>query len=110
MSPAAATALRTELLSITSHSGEIHAENMEAVHKLMSNHERVVKDITNPGPKNIDGKQLTQTDLERVDSVHRETVDAMIKEVCERLQGKPANAKPSPVSAAAARYLSKRIQ
>merc|ERR1719453_2114781 len=39
---------------------------MEASHMLMSNHERVIQDITNPGPQNIDGKTLTQMELKRV--------------------------------------------
>ena len=31
---------------------------MEAALMLLSNQERVVQDITNPGPENIDGKKL----------------------------------------------------
>merc|ERR1719335_743375 len=54
MSNAAATALRTTL------------GRMEAAHRLATNMERVVQDITNPGPSNIDGKELTQLDLKRV--------------------------------------------
>merc|ERR1719238_564109 len=77
---------------------------------LSSNRERVVQDIINPGPKNIDGKALTQTDLDRVDSKDKASVEAMVNEVCNRLQGKTGTEKPSPVWAAAARYLSKRVQ
>jgi hypothetical protein len=102
MSSAAATALRTMLAQ------------MEAAHTMMNNRERVVKDITNPGPKNIDGKTLTQTDLKRVDAQHRASVDAMVREVCRRLLGKgasePQAAGEASVWAEAARFLSGRIQ
>merc|ERR1711904_382825 len=54
MSNAAATALRTTLA------------RMEAAHRLATNFERVVQDITNPGPSNIDGEELTQLHLTRV--------------------------------------------
>merc|ERR1712118_346428 len=50
MSRAAATAMKKALADI------------EAAQMLMFNAERVVSDITNPGPKNIDGKTLTQSD------------------------------------------------
>merc|ERR1711920_664725 len=85
----------------------------EAAHMLMNNRERVVQDITNPGPKNIDGKTLTQTNLKRVDARHRASVDAMVREVCCRLLGKtPLPQVPGdvPVWAEAARFLSGRIQ
>merc|ERR1719436_1414843 len=73
MSTQAATALRTKLAQ------------MEAAHMLMSNREKVVQDITNPGPKNIEGKALTQTELKRVGVEHNGSVDAMVQEVCCRL-------------------------
>jgi len=102
MSSAAAAALRTMLAQ------------MEAAHMLMNNRERVVQDITNPGPKNIDGKTLTQTNLKRVDAKHRASVDAMVREVCCRLLGKgasePQAAGEASVWAEAARFLSGRIQ
>jgi hypothetical protein len=102
MSTAAATALRTMLAQI------------EAAHMLMNNRERVVQDITNPGPKNIDGKALTQKDLQRVDVQHRACVDAMVREVCCRLLGKGASMPQVPgevsVWAEAARFLSGRVQ
>merc|ERR1712084_35832 len=102
MSSAAATALRTML------------SQMEAANMLMNNRERVVQDITNSGPKNIDGKMLTQTNLKRVDVKHRASVDAMVHEVCCRLLGKGASTLQAPgevtVWAEAARYLSGRIQ
>merc|ERR1711972_28333 len=102
MSSAAATALRTML------------SQMEAANMLMNNRERVVQDITNSGPKNIDGKMLTQTNLKRVDAKHRASVDAMVREVCGRLLGNGASALQAPgevpVWAEAARFLSGRIQ
>merc|ERR1719291_1602987 len=98
MSSGAATALRTMLAK------------MEAAHMPMNNRERVVQDITNPGPKNIDGKTLTQTDLKRVDAKHRASVDAMVREVCCRLLGKGTSMPQAPgemsVWAEAARFLS----
>jgi hypothetical protein len=102
MSSAAAAALRSML------------GQMEAAHMLMNNRERVVQDIANPGPKNIDGKTLTQTDLKRVDAKHRASVDAMVREVCCRLLGKGASMPQAPgemlVWAKAAGFLSGRIQ
>merc|ERR1711904_504528 len=84
-----------------------------AANMLMSNRGRVGQDITNPGPQNIDGKALTQTDLKRVDTKHQASVNAMIMEVSSRLLGKPMSS-PSPqeqqVWAEAASYLSGRIQ
>merc|ERR1719313_1541414 len=70
MSSAAATALRTTLA------------RLEAAHRLATNFERVVQDITNPGPSNIDGKELTQLNLTRVKPVHKLEVEEMLKVVC----------------------------
>merc|ERR1719453_2854614 len=75
MSGAAAQALRTML------------GQMEAALKLSSNRERVVLDIVNPGPNNIEGKTLTQTGLKRVDSKYKSCVDDMVKAVGHRLCG-----------------------
>merc|ERR1712084_183388 len=74
---------------------KIAAPNWEAAQKLLSNRERVVRDITNPGPENIDGKALTQTDLKRLDMKHRLFVGAMVREVCCCLVGK---AMPKPLT------------
>jgi len=102
MSMRAATALRTVLAE------------MEAAHTLMSNRERVVQDICNPGPNNIDGKKLTQTELKRLDVKYRATVDAMIREVINSLLGKtmskPLTPEEAQVWAQAATYFSGRIQ
>merc|ERR1719230_729020 len=101
MSSYAATGLRTAL-------GQI-----EAASKLMSNREKVVQDITNPGPQNIDGKALTQLNLKRMGRQHQASVDAMMKEVCSRLLGTETS-KPSTeqvqVWGEAARFFSGRIQ
>jgi len=114
MSPAAAAAMRKALASIANKSDKIDAASREASQKLMSNHVRVVEDITNPGPKNIDGKRLTQTDLKRVDIEHQMLVGAMVREVCCCLVGKPTLRPLAPeqvqVWAAAATFLSARTQ
>jgi len=79
MSSAAATALRTTLA------------RLEAAHRLATNFERVVQDITNPGPSNIDGKELTQLNLTRVKPVHKLEVQEMVKAVCSLLLGQPVS-------------------
>merc|ERR1719152_655492 len=87
MSPAAAEAMRTVLASIPMPKPKVDAASWEAARMLMGNRERVVLDITNPGPKNIDGIALTQPELRRVDRRYRASVDTMISEVCYRLLG-----------------------
>merc|ERR1712014_189764 len=59
MSPDAAMAMRKVLARINSKREAITGA-VEAAHALMSNRDRVVKDICNPGRENIDGKDLTQ--------------------------------------------------
>jgi len=85
----------------------------EAVSKLMSNREKVVKDICNPGSTAVNGGQVTQTDLKRLPSAQQSSVDAMLREVCGRLLGKNASG-PGPsdaqVWADAAKYFHYRIQ
>jgi surfactin synthase thioesterase subunit len=110
MGSTAATALRTVLKQIGSRSEKIDAASREAAQLLMSNRERVVQDITNPGPNNIDGKTLTQTDLVRVNRSQKGSVDAMVGEVCSRLLGRVGTSKCPPVWATAARYLADRVQ
>merc|ERR1719171_2068188 len=84
MSTAAAQALSTTL------------GRLEAAHRLASNCTRVVQDITNPGPKNIDGKTLTQKNLKRVDPKHKESVEEMVKAVCSRLLGQEVSGPSTP--------------
>merc|ERR1711904_40467 len=102
MSSAAAQALSTTLA------------RMEAAHRLASNYERVVQDITNPGPENIDGKPLTQLSLKRVDPKHKVCVEEMVKAVCSRLLGQEVSGPSSPEEALvwvqAGTFLSGRIQ
>merc|ERR1719389_1237834 len=102
------------LASIANPPNKVDIACLEAAQMLMNNYVRVVADITNPGPNNIDGKRLTQTDLKRVDAKHQELVGAMVREVCCCLVGK---ATPKPLTpgevqvwAEAARFLSARIQ
>merc|ERR1719316_238987 len=86
---------------------------VEAACKLMANFTRVVRDITNPGPMNIDGKELTQTELKRVDPDAEPYVRAMLSAVCCRLLGQEV---PGPsmeealVWKQAAMFFSNRIQ
>jgi len=102
MSSAAAAAMSTVL-------GQI-----EAGSKLMSNRERVVKDITNPGPQAVGGGQLTQLSLKRMDRKHQASVDAMMREVCGRLLGnklsEPSTPEEARVWAEAAGFFNLRIQ
>jgi len=87
---------------------------IEASNKLMSNREKVVQDITNPGPSAVNGGHLTQTGLKRVDRKHQASVDAMVREVCGRLLGKkvsePSTSGEAQVWADAARFFHNRIQ
>jgi len=114
MSPAAAAAMRAALASVANKSEKIDAASHEASQTLISNHVRVVQDITNAGPNNIDGKKLTQTNLQRVDAKHRMLVGALVREVCCCLVGQPTLKPLTPedvqVWAAAASFLSARIQ
>jgi len=114
MSCDAAKAMRKVLVQIGNKTEKVDAPKREAAQMLMSNHEKVVQDITNPGPQNIDGKALTQTNLKRVDMKHRQFVGAMVREVCCCLLGKAMSKTLSrdeaSVWAAAAQYLSGRIQ
>jgi len=113
MSEAAAKEMRAVLASITSRQAAWHLSK-EAAAKLLFNFKRVVQDITNPVPANIDGKRLTQIDLTRVDTKHQKAVNAMISEVCCRLLGKtscePSTSEEARAWAQAASYLSGRIQ
>merc|ERR1712014_93492 len=115
MSPDAATAMRKVLAAISSKR-EAKTGAVEAARALMSNRDRVVQDICNPGPENIDGKQLTQTELQRV-SVSKENIECvhlMISDVCCSLLGSknpnPCIGKEPATWKAAAKYLIGRIQ
>merc|ERR1719240_2102640 len=87
---------------------------VEAANLLTNNREKVVKDITNPGPLAIGGGTLTQTNLKRVDPKDAIFVNAMINAVLTRLNGDAAsvtsNLQEARVWGAAASFLSERIQ
>jgi len=77
----------------------------------MSNREKVVKDICNQGSTAVNGGQITQTDLKRLQPGQQSSVDAMIREVSGRLLGKSMSApSDAQVWADAARYFHGRIQ
>merc|ERR1711904_578984 len=69
--------------------------HIEAASKLMSNRDKVVKDICNPGSTAVNGGQVTQTALKRLRAGQQSSVDKMVREVCGRLLGKSAAA-PGP--------------
>jgi hypothetical protein len=102
MSPYAATALKTVLAQI------------EAGSKLMSNREKVVKDIVNQGKVGVNGGELTQLNLKRVDATHQGSVESMVREVIGRLFGnkvsEPKTASEANVWAEAASFFNSRIQ
>merc|ERR1719333_648726 len=80
----------------------------------MANREKVVKDITNPGPNGLNGGPLTQLDLKRVEPENAASVDKMLAAVCGRLLGKAVSGPSTPeeamVWAKAAMFESGRIQ
>jgi len=95
----------------------------EAAVKLMSNHERVLLDLTNPSTLNIEGRKLSQQfTLRRLTPESRPHVDGFLREVARRLiggvRGVSALAVPldtsTPTQAAAwvaaAKYLETRTQ
>merc|ERR1712025_1522688 len=87
---------------------------MEAAHRLASNCEMVVQDITNPGPNGLKGKPLTQLNLTRVDQSQKRSVEEMVKAVCGRLLSQevsgPSSQEEALVWVQAAAFLSGRIQ
>ena len=90
-----------------------YAARQEAGSKLRSNHERVLRDVTNPGPLNIDGKPLTQLRLSRVPESQIEFADAALREIEARLLGEersePHSTEEAMIWAATAQYLTGRI-
>ena len=58
-----------------------HAAREEAARKLITNHDRVVRDVTNPSPK-------TQLQLTRVSTSATPYVDQILREVARRLLGR----------------------
>jgi len=93
----------------------ITAAREEAGLKLRKNHDRVLQDVTNPGPFNIDEKMLTQLELQRITSeADRPHVDAALREIARRLleevDSEPSSLEQAMVWAATAKYLDGRIQ
>ena len=99
------------------------AAREEAARKLISNHQRVLLDLTNASTLNIEGKPLTQGfSLRRCAPVERPHVDGFLREVARRLLGQRAGSQAlevrldplEPEQAAAwvtaAKYLEGRIQ
>ena len=69
-------------------SAHSHAARQEAAHKLIGNHENVLRDLTNPWPtQNIVGAALTQMQLERVEYGLAMYADQALREVARRLLG-----------------------
>ena len=58
-----------------------HDAHEEAARKLITNHEAVVRDVTNPNPK-------SQRQLQRVTEAAAPYVDQMLREVARRLLGR----------------------
>ena len=100
-----------------------HHARWQAATKLLSNHVRVLQDLTNSSDStNIDGKPLTQLELTRVDFEHAEHADAFLREVVRRLLGRlpsiqrleefldPTDAEQCRAWHTAAKYLDGRIQ
>jgi hypothetical protein len=102
MSRAAAGALKTVL------------GQLEAAHRLMSNRDTVVRDITNSGPDAVNGGRITQKELKRVNPQYKAAVAEMIKAVCSHLHGQDVNLPAKPEEALAwaeaASYLHGRVQ
>ena len=93
----------------------------EAAYKLISNHERVLADLTNQSSTNIDGKPLTQTfTIKRLLESDRPHVDRFLYEVARRLLGAyvctdsimpiPTDEDAATIWVAACNYLETRIQ
>jgi len=101
MSANAATSMRAVLAQI------------EASSKLIANRQTVVADITNTGSSGVGGGRLSQQHLKRVQG-SKGSVDAMIKELSNRLLGnkksEPKSAEEAQVWAEAAIFFNSRIQ
>ena len=100
-----------------------HASREEAARRLITNHENVLKDVTNPSKyTNIDGKELTQLELQRVDPNCAVYADEALREVVRRLLGRraglqnlevrmdPSNTAQAITWGGVASYLDGRIQ
>jgi hypothetical protein len=99
----------------------VQMEREAAARKLISNHVRVLHDLTNSTAKSIDNKALTQpVTLRRVAPEHRPHVDGFLRELARRLLAHPSDAlkvrleasqpQQAAVWVASAAYLDGRIQ
>lgn len=111
---ASAGAAQTAFGELSMHS---QAARDEAVRKVLSNHENLLKDVCNPSPtQNIVGNPLTQLELVRVPAEMAPHVDQGLREATRMMLGLGVpfalNASPDACEAraAAARYLHIRIQ
>jgi len=99
------------------------ADREAAARKLIGNHENVLRDVANPSfDTNIDGKPLTQLELQRVDAGSAFYADQFLREVARRLLGRraglhqlevrmdPANEAQATAWAETALYLDGRLQ
>uniref|UniRef100_A0A7S2MT68 Uncharacterized protein n=1 Tax=Haptolina brevifila TaxID=156173 RepID=A0A7S2MT68_9EUKA len=90
---------------LEAHAAQQSSARMVAAHKLVENHERVLRDITDPSPH-------TQLQLTRVELSHASDVERMLRETARRLLGRAPGAseipeeKPNSGSEAAAWALS----
>ena len=79
---------------------------------MRDNHGRVLSDVCNPGPLNIDGKPLTQLELRRVAAEDAHLADQALKEVARRVLGEgwsdPTTAEQGTVWAATMRKSCRR--
>merc|ERR1719389_954929 len=60
---------------------------IEVACKMIWNRETIVMDITNSGARGVKGGELSQTDPKRLDPKNKAAVDAMVREVSDRLLG-----------------------
>jgi len=99
------------------------ADREAAARKLIGNHENVLRDVANPSfDTNIDGKPLTQLELQRVDAGSAFYADQFLREVARRLLGRraglhqlevrmdPANEAQATAWSTTAKYLDGRLQ
>jgi len=69
------------------HGGHPLIHRATAAAKLIRNHEAVIRDVCNPHTTNVNGKQLTQGHLQRVDSGHVLFVEEALRMVVIKLLG-----------------------
>ena len=100
-----------------------HMAREAAARKLIGNHARVLRDLCNPNPiTNIEGKLLTQLELERVGVGCASYADEVLRETARRLLGRraglellevqpdPSNEAQTAAWSATVEYLCGRLQ